>query len=112
LLPARSAFARAAFTGENGEFRRLVTRGALLELVTFGFYRFWLATNIRRHLWSNNSVARDALEYTGTGREFLLGFLFAWRSWFRSMLDKADSAPAGEFFLSFGEWRALKAICK
>ena len=69
--------ARAAFTGENGEFRRLVTRGALLELVTFGFYRFWLATNIRRHLWSNSSVAGDALEYTGTGRELLIGFLFA-----------------------------------
>ncbi|MGH6823165.1 MAG: DUF898 family protein, partial [Methylocella sp.] len=47
---------RAAFTGENDEFRRLVTRGALLELVTFGFYRFWLATNIRRHLWSNSSA--------------------------------------------------------
>jgi hypothetical protein len=29
-----------------------------------------------------------------------------------AMLDKADSAPAGEPFLSFGEWRALKAICK
>jgi len=41
-----------AFTGERGEFRRLVTRGALLELVTVGFYRFWLATDIRRHLWS------------------------------------------------------------
>ena len=40
--------------------RRLVTRGALLELVTFGFYRVWLATNIRRHLWSNSSVAGDA----------------------------------------------------
>jgi uncharacterized membrane protein YjgN (DUF898 family) len=53
--------ARAAFTGENGEFRGLVARGASLELVTFGFYRFWLATNIRRHLWSNSSVAGEAL---------------------------------------------------
>ncbi|HEX3496205.1 MAG TPA: DUF898 family protein [Methylocella sp.] len=69
--------ARVAFSGENGEFRRLVTRGALLELVTFGFYRFWLATNIRRHLWSNTSVEGDALEYTGTARELLIGFLFA-----------------------------------
>lgn len=68
---------RAVFTGENGEFRSLVTRGALLEIVTFGFYRFWLATNMRRHLWSNSSVAGDALEYTGTGRELLIGFLFA-----------------------------------
>jgi uncharacterized membrane protein YjgN (DUF898 family) len=69
--------ARAAFSGENGEFRRVVTHGALLELVTFGFYRFWLATNIRRHLWSNSSAGGDALEYTGTARELLIGFLFA-----------------------------------
>lgn len=68
---------RAAFTGENGEFRRLVTRGAVLELVTFGFYRFWLATKIRRHLWSNSSAGGDALEYTGTERELFIGFLFA-----------------------------------
>jgi uncharacterized membrane protein YjgN (DUF898 family) len=76
-VPGTPPRAHAAFTGENGEFRRLVTRGALLVLVTFGFYRFWLATNIRRHLWSNTSAGGDALEYTGTGRELLIGFLFA-----------------------------------
>ena len=40
-----------AFSGDRSEFRALVTRGAALELVTVGFYRFWLATDIRRHLW-------------------------------------------------------------
>jgi uncharacterized membrane protein YjgN (DUF898 family) len=65
------------FTGVNGAFRRLVTRGALLELVTFGFYRFWLTTDIRRHLWSNTEIDGDALEYTGRGKELLLGFLIA-----------------------------------
>ncbi|HXW72072.1 MAG TPA: DUF898 family protein [Methylocella sp.] len=69
--------ARVGFSGGDGEFRRIVIRGTLLELVTFGFYRFWLATNIRRHLWTNTSVEEDALEYTGTGRELLIGFLFA-----------------------------------
>ncbi len=67
----------AAFSGDRGEFRRLVTRGAGLELITFGFYRFWLATDIRRHLWSHTSVGGDAPEYTGRGRELLVGFLFA-----------------------------------
>jgi uncharacterized membrane protein YjgN (DUF898 family) len=76
-VPSTPPRAHAAFSGDNGEFRRLVTDGALLELVTFGFYRFWLATNIRRHLWSNSSVSGDALEYTGTGRELLIGFLLA-----------------------------------
>ena len=65
------------FTGENAMFRRLVTKGALLELVTFGFYRFWLTTDIRRHLWSNTEVDGDAMEYTGRGKELLLGFLIA-----------------------------------
>ncbi len=68
---------RVAFTGQNGDFRRLVTLGALLEVVTFGFYRFWLQTNMRRHLWTHTVVADDALEYTGRGRELLIGFLFA-----------------------------------
>jgi uncharacterized membrane protein YjgN (DUF898 family) len=74
-LPASSVL--VAFSGDRGEFRRLVTRGAGLELITFGFYRFWLATDIRRHLWSHTSVGGDAPEYTGRGRELLVGFLFA-----------------------------------
>jgi uncharacterized membrane protein YjgN (DUF898 family) len=65
------------FTGVSSVFRRLVIRGALLELLTFGFYRFWLATDIRRHLWSNTEIDGDALEYTGRGKELLLGFLIA-----------------------------------
>src|SRR6202166_5393737 len=69
--------ALVSFSGDRSEFRRLVTRGALLELITFGFYRFWLATDIRRHLWSHTSLDGDAPEYTGRGRELLIGFLFA-----------------------------------
>lgn len=66
-----------SFSGDRSEFRQLVERGAGLELVTIGFYRFWLATDIRRHLWSHTSVDGDAAEYTGFGRELLIGFLFA-----------------------------------
>jgi uncharacterized membrane protein YjgN (DUF898 family) len=65
------------FTGENAAFRHIVIRGALLELVTFGFYRFWVTTDIRRHLWSHTEVDADAFEYTGRGRELLIGFLLA-----------------------------------
>ena len=68
---------RVDFTGDRSEFRRLVTKGAALELVTFGFYRFWLVTDIRRHLWSNTSIDGDAAEYTGRAKELLVGFLFA-----------------------------------
>ena len=67
----------AAFSGGRGEFFRLAARGAALELVTVGFYRFWLVTDIRRHLWSHTIVDGDAAEYTGRAKELLVGFLFA-----------------------------------
>jgi uncharacterized membrane protein YjgN (DUF898 family) len=76
-LPASDVASPVAFTGVRGDFRRLVTRGAMLELVTLGFYRFWLATDMRRHLWSHTSVGGDAPEYTGTAKELLIGFLVA-----------------------------------
>ncbi|MGD0104680.1 MAG: DUF898 family protein [Rhodopila sp.] len=77
LIARPIAPATLRFTGENSAFRRLVVRGALLELITFGFYRFWLATDMRRHLWSNTEIDGDALEYTGRCKELLLGFLIA-----------------------------------
>lgn len=69
--------APVTFSGDRGEFLRMLARGTGLELVTAGFYRFWLATDIRRHLWSNTVLDGDAAEYTGRGRELLVGFLFA-----------------------------------
>jgi uncharacterized membrane protein YjgN (DUF898 family) len=68
---------RIVFTNERRDFFRLVRRGALLELITAGFYRFWLATDVRRSLWSGTSIDDHPLEYTGTARELLIGFLFA-----------------------------------
>jgi uncharacterized membrane protein YjgN (DUF898 family) len=68
---------RITFAGERRDFFRLVRRGALLELVTGGFYRFWLATDIRRALWSGTTIDGHAPEYTGTAKELLIGFLFA-----------------------------------
>ncbi len=69
--------ARVVFSGDRGGFFRLAARGAALELVTVGFYRFWLATDIRRQIWSSTLIDGDAAEYTGRGKELLIGFLFA-----------------------------------
>ncbi len=68
---------QALFTGKRSEFRKLVSRGAALELITAGFYRFWLATDMRRHMWSHTEVEGDSFEYTGRARELLIGFLIA-----------------------------------
>ena len=67
----------ARFVGEERPFWRLLLRGAVLLLVTLGIYRFWLVTDVRRFLWVHSEIAGDGLEYVGTARELLLGFLIA-----------------------------------
>ena len=69
--------AGVGFTGDPGGFFRLLLRGSVLLVPTAGFYRFWLITDIRRHLWGNTRIGRESLEYTGTGRELLIGFMIA-----------------------------------
>ncbi|RFB75037.1 DUF898 family protein [Methylovirgula sp. 4M-Z18] len=68
---------RIDFSGQGGDFFSLAARGALLQLVTFGFYRFWLTTRCRQYLWSRTRLDGAHFEYAGTGRELLIGFLFA-----------------------------------
>jgi uncharacterized membrane protein YjgN (DUF898 family) len=65
------------FFGNSRSYWRLLVRGAVLLMVTLGIYRFWLATDIRRFLWSGTELAGDSFEYTGTAGELLLGFLIA-----------------------------------
>lgn len=112
---------QVSFSGERPEFRRLVTRGALLELVTFGFYRFWLATDLRRHLWSHTAAGGDPAEYTGRPRELLIGFLIAmailmpvYLVYFligleAEMLQAFASIPLVLFFFLFTEFARYRA---
>jgi uncharacterized membrane protein YjgN (DUF898 family) len=113
--------AAVSFSGDRGEFRRLVSRGAGLELITVGFYRFWLATDIRRHLWSNTHIDGDAAEYTGRARELLIGFLFAlailvpiYLAYFLAGLQAERykafaSFPLLVFFYVFGQFAIYRA---
>jgi hypothetical protein len=112
---------RVAFLGRRPDFRRLVMRGTALELVTVGFYRFWLATDMRRHLWSNTAVDGDAAEYTGTAKELLIGFLFAlailapiYLAYFligleAERLKAFASIPLGLFFYLFAQFAIYRA---
>lgn len=68
---------RIGFIGNGGRFLQLLVRGAFLQIITFGFYRFWLTTDLRRHLWSRTTLNGENFEYTGRGRELLVGFLIA-----------------------------------
>jgi uncharacterized membrane protein YjgN (DUF898 family) len=73
--PALGACIR--FTGNRGEYWRLMIRGAALQAVTLGIYRFWLFTDMRRYMWANTEIGDESFEYSGTAVELLLGFLMA-----------------------------------
>src|ERR1700722_1789622 len=65
------------FLGNEGAYWRLRIKGAALVILTLGIYRFWLATDVRRFLWSNTEIDGETLEYNGLATELLVGFLFA-----------------------------------
>ena len=77
VVPPRNSGVPTEFVGKSRDFRRLAIQGGLLEFVTFGFYRFWLATKLRRHLWSTTLIEGEPFEYIGTAKELFIGFLFA-----------------------------------
>ncbi len=110
-----------SFSGNRGEFFQLAMRGAGLEFITVGFYRFWLATDIRRHLWSNTHIDGDAAEYTGRAKELLIGFLIAlaiimpvYLAYFIAGLEAERykafaSFPLLAFFYLFGQFAIYRA---
>ena len=65
------------YSGESGPLFSLYVRTALLTLITFGIYRFWAKTRMRKYVWSAVNGDGDSFEYTGTGLEKFLGFLVA-----------------------------------
>jgi uncharacterized membrane protein YjgN (DUF898 family) len=78
-LAARSRLPRGPiqFLGFDKDYWWLWIRGSALLALTLGIYRFWLTTDTRRFLWSTTEMLGEPLEYTGTARELLIGFLIA-----------------------------------
>lgn len=68
---------RISFKRFSDQLVEIATTNACLSALTFGVYRFWGKTNLRRHFWNRVYVYGDPLEYTGTGKELLFGFLTA-----------------------------------
>jgi uncharacterized membrane protein YjgN (DUF898 family) len=66
---------RGQFLGSRREYWRILSRDALLLIVTFGLYRFWVSTDVRQYLWSRTELAGEQLDYTGDPLELLVGFL-------------------------------------
>ena len=60
---------------ELGELFKIHLTNLLFTALTLGIYRFWAKTRMRRYLWSHVEIEGDRLEYTGTAKELLFGFL-------------------------------------
>ena len=68
---------RLEYDGATGTVVKIAVSNSLRTLATLGVYRFWGKTRVRRYLWGRVSFLGDRAEYTGTGRELLLGFIAA-----------------------------------
>jgi uncharacterized membrane protein YjgN (DUF898 family) len=78
----------------------------ILRILTLGIYHFWGKTEVRRRIWSAVRLNGEPLEYTGTGRELLLGFLVVFFAIFLPV-----TLIAGALVLAFGpESRVLPAF--
>jgi uncharacterized membrane protein YjgN (DUF898 family) len=65
------------YTGTAAPILGIVLLNALITALTFGFYRFWGKTRLRRYLWNAVRFRGDPFEYTGRGGELLIGFMIA-----------------------------------
>lgn len=50
---------------------------SVVTALTFGIYRFWERSRLRRHLWTCLALDGDPVSYHGTGLEKFQGFLLA-----------------------------------
>ncbi len=66
-----------AFTARLGSLFGLFYTNLIFTILTIGIYRFWAKTRLRRYVWRHVTVAGEGFEYTGTGKELLIGFLKA-----------------------------------
>lgn len=62
---------------DETELATTVRRHTLLLLATFGLYRFWSRTELRRRAFAAIRIDAIPLRYTGTARDLLMPFLAA-----------------------------------
>jgi uncharacterized membrane protein YjgN (DUF898 family) len=68
---------QVVYDGRVGDLARIAVSNALLGLLSLGIYRFWGKTRLRQYLWGRVAFLGDRMEYSGTAKELLIGFLVA-----------------------------------
>lgn len=76
-LPVKVPVTQVTYHGKAGQVFRLHLLNLFLNIITFGIYSFWGKTRIRKYMTSHVAIENDRFEYTGTGKELLLGWLKA-----------------------------------
>ena len=66
---------RVTWAGNPWSLTGLCFLNLLLVVLTVGIYWFWARSEYRRYMWQMVRVNGEPLEYTGTGRELLIGYL-------------------------------------
>lgn len=64
-----------SWSGSPWSMAGLCFLNVVLIVLTLGIYWFWARTEYRRIMWRMVRIESEPLEYTGTGRELLLGYL-------------------------------------
>jgi len=77
VQPAKMPVTRVAYHGKAGQVFRLHLANLFLTVITLGIYSFWGKTRIRKYMTSHIALQNERFEYTGTGKELLVGALKA-----------------------------------
>lgn len=116
------------FTGNWRDYAGIAFGNFALTLLTLGIFRFWAKARERRYLWANTTMLEGELEWSGTGSEMLVGFLFALPIFLPILIVVAIGVPVAAanlpwygiaavavaayaifyFFVSFARFRALR----
>lgn len=116
------------FTGSWRGYLGIALTNLALTIVTLGIFRFWAKARERRYLWANTRLLEGELEWSGTGSEMLIGFLFALPVFIPIIIAVGIGVPVAAaklpwywiaavavaayaifyFFVSFARFRALR----
>lgn len=65
------------YDGRLAELCGIFFGNLILTIITFGIYRPWAITRMRRYLWSHMRFEGTPFLYTGKGKEILQGYVLA-----------------------------------
>ncbi|CCJ09092.1 DUF898 family protein [Methylocystis sp. SC2] len=118
-LGVRQGKKSISFVDRDPDFTFIASLGVAVSLLSLGVGRFWLASNLRRYLWSNTTILGHPLVYDGDARVELLHFAvgaapLAVIGFALYRFESPIPGDYGEYFylataiFAFAYWRAMR----